>query len=215
LDTWRAAALLAGAVIYASGVNRNGLYLSMVFSAYVLASFLWRRGWPAALVLAGAVWLAAVPAAVPPVKFIEPSPSSVAGQPPAGALPPGTTWIFRFRLWNLGHYLAESPMAGTLNLDGRDLEGLAITLNGHPWTPGVATTPKYGIEHAAIPIGRPTGAYLEVALRALPGQSPVLSQGAEADRRAIYPDAIWLEFAGPKESVIYQARRQAVEAVRP
>jgi hypothetical protein len=200
----RSLAAISFGVIYLTGSNRNLLYLGMLFSAYIILSLIWSRGWAALLALGASAYLAGVPAKVPQVKFIDPSPAGVAG---LCRLPQEETWTYRFRLTDLARYRATGPLDGNLNIDGHGLSGLEISVNGKDLPGRILPAKKYTLEHAVIPLSGENQVELDISLRARPGTMPAISEGPEARHSNIYSDAVWLEFANQGEAIIYHAGR--------
>lgn len=192
-------------LVYASGVNRNALELSLLFSACVILSAVVTRAWSEALLLGACAYLASVPVRVPDLGPLYPAPRNVPGKEGLWVTPMGRgeTWTYPFELVGLG----AGGAAGHLYVDGRDLSGLVVTVQGKTLSASAYSAKKNGLDHIAIPLDCGSPGPLVVSLSALPGAAPRIFHGPEVHGFDVYGDAVWLEFDRGADRFIYQAKR--------
>jgi hypothetical protein len=198
------------AAVYAAALNRNALYLSLLFSASALALLCLSRTWARLVILVGAAGLALFPLrGVGDLGRLFPAPRDIPGADRfwCTALPPGQTWTYRFTVMGLGPLETDGAAAGTLYVDGRSLGDLEIRVNGKAYRAAAYTTPKVGMDHVAIPIRAVSGDRLTVSLRQAGPLAPKLFRGTEVHVREVYPDAVWLEFDKGRDRAIYETVR--------
>jgi hypothetical protein len=194
---------------YLFGVNRNLLYLSMLFSAIVVMSALLRRWWTAMLSIGACGYLACMPAGVPDLGRLYPAPRNIPGAERMWVteIGKGETWTYRFNLGDtVGHDGGAAP-AGYLYIDGRNLSSLVIGVQGRAVAGAGFCSKKNGLDHIAVPLGNEPAGTLEVTLRGMPQSAPRIFRGPEVHGFDVYSDAVWLEFTGNEDRMIYHAKR--------
>jgi hypothetical protein len=191
-------------------MNRNLLYLSILFSAYMIAALMLHRWWSSLLALGAFAYLACVPALIPTARFVDPVPNTAGDR--LDPLGQGVQWNYQFYLRDLGLYQAKEKLVGYLRIDGRDLADVEITVQGKPLSPPPKPKRIYATDYLAIPIADDGTGELTVSLRAKPGTVPRMNCGPEVHGRDIYSDAVWLEFIHDRESVLYHAKRVVTPA---
>lgn len=89
--------------LYLVGVNRNLLYLSMLFSVVIVMSVVLRRWWALILGLGACAYLACVPARVPDLGPLYPAPRDIPGAERMWVteIGKGETWTYHFTLGGL------------------------------------------------------------------------------------------------------------------
>ena len=192
---------------WATGLNRNVLYLSLLGSAAAVSVGCLRRSWMVAGVLAAAAYLAIVPLrGVPDLGRLYPAPRDIPGADRywCTAMRPGEAWTYRFALDGLGRIGGAS---GTLFVDGRSFADLEITIDGHPFSAASYATVKTGMDHVAIPLPQGTSGEVTVRLRQNGPLTPRIFHGTEVHGREVFPDAVWLEFDKGRDRIVYEARR--------
>ncbi len=196
---------------YVLNANRNLLYLSMLFSAAVMMSVVLRRWWTIVLGLGICAFLAGVPARVADLGPLYPAPRDRPGTENmwVSAIKQGETWVYRFAPGDLGIAGGAGP-AGILYIDGRNLSGLVVDVQGRTVNASAFCGKKNGFDHVAIPLaGEGTSAFT-VSLRGMPRTTPKIYHGPEAHGFEVYGDAVWLEFTGDRGRIICEAQRTVV-----
>jgi hypothetical protein len=123
------------------------------------------------------------------------------------AIGKGETWTYQFTVGDLvGHSEGAAP-AGYLYIDGRNLSGLVIGVQGRTLVGAGFCSKKSGLDHVAIPLGNDTANTLEVTLRGMPQSTPRIFHGPEVHGFDVYSDAVWLEFTRNEDRMIYHAKR--------
>lgn len=201
--------------VYLSGVNRNVLYLSMLFSAAVVMSVTLRRWWAILAGLAACAFLASVPAGVADLGPLYPAPRDRPGTGNmwVNAIGDGETWTYRFAPGASGEFGGDAGQAGFLYIDGRNLTGLVVRLQGRTLVGSACCGKKNGFDHLAIPLGEVRAGPLTVSLSGSPGTAPKIYHGPEVHGFEVYGDAVWLEFTGDRGRLIYEAKRGAATPV--
>lgn len=202
---WFAAALGA---VYILGLNRNPLYLSLLFALAALLIPCMTRRW---VVIAGlGLWayLAVVSVAVPELGNLYPAPRDIPGSDRIWCLPipQGETWTYRFRLEGLERYPGA---AGRLYVDGRDLSGLTVGIGGRTFDAAAFISAKEGMDHVSIPLEATPNETVMVSLRGRAGRVPRIFRGTEVHGFNVYGDAVWLEFSRKLDRIIYESKRTA------
>jgi hypothetical protein len=202
---WFAVALGA---VYLLGLNRNPLYLSLLFALAVLLVPCMTRGW---VVLAGLVlwaYLAVAPVAVPDLGKLYPAPRDIPGADRIWCvpIPPGVAWTYRFKLDGLERFPGA---VGRLYVDGRGLSGLAVGIGGRTFKAAAFISAKEGMDHVAIPLEPGPNGIVLVSLQATVGQVPRLFRGTEVHGYNVYGDAVWLEFSRKRDRIIFESKRTA------
>jgi hypothetical protein len=202
-----ACAILGGA--YLTGINRNLLYLSLLFSAAVVMSVALRRWWTVMAGLAACAFLASVPAKVADLGPLYPAPRDRPGTENmwVSAIGQGATWTYRFTPGGSGKFAGGAGLAGFLYIDGRNLSGLVVRFRGGTLMGSAYCAKKNGFDHVAIPLGDDEAGPLTVSLSGAPGTVPKIYHGPEVHGFDVYGDAVWLEFTGDKGRFIYEAKR--------
>ncbi len=202
------AALLA---VYLAGVNRNLLYLSMLLSVAAMVSVLFSRWWSVLLGLCACVYLACVPARVEDLGALYPAPRNIPGAEKMWVteIGEGETWTYQFTLGDLARDGRGAGMSGYLYVDGRNLSGLEIEMLGKTLNGSAYCGKKSGIDHVAIPLQIGTDSALTVSLRGDPGAHARIFHGPEVHGFDVYGDAVWLEFTGDRDRLIFHAKRTA------
>ncbi len=202
---WFAAALGA---VYVLGLNRNPLYLSLLFALGALVSPCLTRRW---LVVAGlglCAYLAVVTVAVPDLGKLYPAPRNIPGAERIWCVPigPGETWTYRFKVDGLERYPGA---VGRLYVDGRDLSGLTVGIGSRSFSAAAFLSPKEGMDHVSIPLEAIPNGTLVVSLRGTTARVPRIFRGTEVHGFNVYGDAVWLEFSRKLDRIIYESKRSA------
>jgi hypothetical protein len=208
---WRPFAILCGLglLVYAAGLNRNGLYLSMLFSSAAVATLCLERVWSRLLTLGAFVYLAVVPVHVPDLGRLYPAPRDIPGADRYWCAPigPGETWIYHFTLAGLRRYDAGGGANGRLFVDGRNLADLVVEIDGRPFGASEFATLKTGMDHVSIPLDRVASGRMTVSLRQKGPRGPRIFHGTEVHGSQVYGDAVWLEFDKGDDRIIYESKR--------
>lgn len=194
-------------LVWTTGLNRNGLYLSLLGSAAAVAVVCLRKRWMLAVVLVGAAYLAAIPLkGVAELGRLYPAPRDIPGADRywCTALKAGETWTYRFSLDGIARI---GDAGGTLFVDGRSLSNLEIGVDGRPFPAASYRTVKTGMDHVAIPLPPFAGRVITVTLRQNGPLTPKIFHGTEVHGREVYPDAVWLEFDRGQDRIVYEAKR--------
>lgn len=200
-------AVMALGAIYGAGVNKNALYLSLLGSLAVLFSLILNSWWSVVLELGVCVYLAAVPAKFAEARFLDPMPHGPSDSPWYSMLEPGEKWNYDFTLQDLAKYRGRAHLTGYLRIDGVQLSDLEVAVHGKALSD--ISPPKiiYNHEYLAVPINEEDAPGLQISLQAKPGTKVKIFCGPEAYEHEMYSDAVWLEFANARESVLYHAKR--------
>jgi len=203
---------LSGAIlgaVFLSGVNRNLLYLSMLYSATVMTSVLLRRWWAGLLGLGACAYLASVPATIADLGTLYPAPRDRPGAENmwVSGIKEGQTWTYRFELRGLGRAGEGSGPNGFLYIDGHSLSDLVVCVQGRRVDSSAFCSKKIFLDHIAIPLGAETAVALTVSLRGMARTSPRIFHGPEVHGFNVYGDAVWLEFDRNGDRLIYEAVR--------
>ena len=194
---------------YLCGINRNLLYLSMLLSVAIMMSVVLRRGWAALVGLGVCAFLACVPAKVAELGTLYPAPRDRPGAENmwVTAIGEGETWTYEFTLAGLVKIAGNADLTGFLYIDGRNLSGLVVSVQGEALEGGPFIVKKNGIDHIAIPLGNPKAGTVTVSLRGAPQAAPRIFHGPEVHGSSVYGDAVWLEFTSGQDRKIYEATR--------
>ncbi len=200
---WFAAVIGA---VYRLGLNRNPLYLSRLFATVALLTPCMRRGWVFIASLGLCALLAIVSVAVPDLGKLYPAPRDIPGADRIWCVPiaQGETWTFRFKLEGLDRYPGA---VGRLYVDGRNLSGLAVAIDGRTFNAAAFISPKDGMDHVSIPLEKVPPETLTVSLHGTAAQVPRIFRGTEVHGLNVYPDAVWLEFTRENDRIIYESKR--------
>lgn len=202
--------------IYLFSFNRNLLYLSFLLAFYILSSALFTRFREIIVVLAVCALLGAVPVNVPDAKFIKPVPDqeiiSQSYQDQFGRLQPLEAWVYVFEVYDLDKYQLEcgGDLQGRLYIDGLDLDGLDIRIEGVASVGSAQILPKNASDQIQLPITVETSGRVIVILNARTGMQPKIYLGPEANGFDIYSDAVWLDFRNENCAVLYHAQRRVI-----
>ncbi len=200
------AMLVLGMVV--AGVNQNILYLSML-SALLVTLALFIRTWTVAMIaLFGCIYFSAVEADFTHLTFLDPAPHDARGGSWATPIDPSQAWHYHFNLGDLGALQAPGPLEAFLCVDGHNLKGLLIALQGRTINAAAYCHPELPVDHIAIPLYPNIGSSLDVSLSGMPGHKPAIYIGPEVSRTHVYSDAVWLEFTRDGERFIYHAQRR-------
>jgi hypothetical protein len=202
-----AAAILG--LIYLCGLNRNLLYLSILFSVAVMLATVLRRWWTISLALGICAFLAIVPAKVADLGKLYPAPHDIPGADKlwCTGIGAGETWLYHFTLDGLEKYRKGAGATGYLYIDGRNLSGLAVGVQGRTLKASAFSTEKTGMDHISIPLENVAEGALTVSLHGMPQATPMIFHGPEVHGHDVYGDAVWLEFTSGPDRVIYEAKR--------
>jgi hypothetical protein len=200
--------VIIGAV-YLAGLNRNLLYLSMLLSASVMISVFLRQWWTLSLGVGACAYLAIVPARVAEFGAFYPAPRNIPGAENMWVTPmgEGETWSYQFTLGKLKKSDEGPNPNGYLYIDGRNLSGLVVSVQGRILNGSAFCSKKNGIDHIAIPLENERAASLTVSLRGMPRAAPKIFHGPEVHGFNVYGDAVWLEFTSKQVRGIYHAKR--------
>jgi hypothetical protein len=181
----------------------------MLLSAAIMMSVAFRR-WRTVLPGLGlCAYLACVPVSVVDLGAPYPAPHNRPGTEGLWVteLPPGEVWTYRFPLRDLRESGEGAAPAGFLYIDGRDLSGLVVEVQGNARTASERIGTKNGFDHLSIPLGDERAAVLTVALHGAGRNTPRIYHGPEVHGFSVYGDAVWLEFTGSRNRIIYHAMR--------
>jgi len=197
--------------VYVLGINRNLLYLSMLFSVLVMLSAVLRRWWTLLLGLGVCAYLSIAQANVEDLGVLYPAPRDIPGAENmwVAGIGEGQTWTYRFTLGDPGRRGEGANPSGFLYIDGRGLSNLVVSVQGRDLAGSSFCSKKNGLDHLAIPLEIESARSLVVSLRGLPGANPRIFQGPEVHGFNVYRDAVWLEFTGNAVRAIYHAQRAA------
>jgi len=208
---WLSAGLggAALALIYLADVNRNILYLSMLLSVVILISAALRRRWAAFLGLGACAYLACVPAQVVDLGVLYPAPRNIPGAEKMWVteIGDGARWTYKFALGDQGRNGECAKRSGYLYVDGRNLSGLEIEMQGRTLNASAYCGKKSGIDHVAIPVRIGSESVVAVTLSGDPRSRVRIFHGPEAHGFDVYGDAVWLEFTGDGDRLIFHAKR--------
>ncbi len=195
--------------VYALGLNRNLLYLSLLASVALVLCVLLQRVWTLALALAACVYAACAPVTVPEMGAVYPAPRFRPGMEALWVHPlaPGQTWTFPFILTASVGSAALAESQGRLFVDGHGLAGVAIHLQGRTLESARYLHPKSGFDHLEIPLEGVAPGTLEVGVEALPGSHASIFHGPEVHGFQEYGDAVWLEFDHGRDRAVFHALR--------
>ena len=197
---------------YLSGMNRNLLYLSMLFSVAIVMSAASRRWWTVSVGLGVCAFMACVPARIPELGTLYPAPRDRPGAENMWIAPirEGEAWDYQFTLGGLGRISGNADLAGYLYIDGRNLSGLVVRVQGETLEGAPFCAKKNGFDHIAIPLRNEKAGVLTVTLRGAQGEHPKIFHGPEVHGFDVYGDAVWLEFTSGQDRMIYEAKRSVV-----
>lgn len=102
-------------------------------------------------------------------------------------------------------------LAGYLYIDGRDLSGLVVEVQGKAKEAQEKIGRKNGFDHLSIPLGDEKASVLTVALHGAGRSTPKIYHGPEVHGFSVYGDAVWVEFTGSRNRIIYHAMRSAAK----
>ena len=199
---------------YFLGLNRNLLYLSMLFSVLVIMTVILRRWWAVLLGLGACGYLAMASAKVEELRALFPAPRDIPGAEKlwATGIGEGETWSYRFALGDPGRRGEGADPVGHLYIDGRGLSSLVVGVQGRILMASDFCSKKNGLDHVAIPLGGGQATALTVSLRGMPRTIPRIFHGPEVHGFNEYRDAVWLEFDGNGIRAVYHAQRAVAEA---
>jgi len=204
--------------IYLFSLNRNLLYLSLLWVIYIISSALFTRFKEMLVGLVVCVFLVVAPVNIPGVKFVDPAPYTETinqGYVMHYALPKSLEiWQYVFQVDEIEHHQLEcgGNLQGRLLIDGLDLSGLEISLGGNASAGSTQQIIKYAIEEIQIPLDVSASGRVVISLRVKMGTSPKIFLGPEAHGFDVYSDAVWLEFKNERCSVLYHAQRRVIPA---
>jgi hypothetical protein len=195
--------------VYLFGVNRNLLYLSLLFSVAAMMSAVLRRWWTVSAGLGVCAFLACVPAKVADLGPLYPAPRDRPGAENlwVTAIGEGEKWTYQFTLSGLDRINGSASLTGVLYIDGRNLSGLEVGVQGETLEGSPFCGRKNGFDHIAIPLRNEKSGALTVSLRGMPQAAPKIFHGPEVHGPNVYGDAVWLEFTTNQDRLIYEARR--------
>jgi hypothetical protein len=197
--------------ILALGINRNVLYLSMLFACFVLLSAAIRGPIGMLAALGGLVFLGGLVVETPGLKFVDPAPYEQAREAPFARIPAGQEWVYTFRIVDLDQHTREcGPLSKALVVDGLDLANLEIEARGVGPTGSIEHLKKYGLDHVRLTMTVEDGKEVTVGLRSPSDLRPRIHTGPEGYGRSMFGDAVWLEFVNDRCSVLYHAHRRVV-----
>ncbi len=200
------------AIVFLTKINQNLLFLSMLFAAFVVVSLFLRQWWTALLGLGSCAYLACVQGEITVVHLFDPAPHDVRGESWASPINQGQSWRYHFNIGDIRKFEQSGPFSGFLYIDGHDLSALLIEVQGKTFKGSLVAVAKIGIEHIAIPIEPGASGFIDVLLQPLPGSTPGIYIGPEVHGSTVYSDAVWLEFTGGRQRLIYHAVREATAA---
>jgi hypothetical protein len=210
---WACVGMAGGVLgaVYLFGVNRNLLYLSLLFSVAVMMSAVLRRWWALGAGIGFCGFLACVPAKVVDLGPLYPAPRDRPGAENLWVTPigEGETWTYRFALDGLQRISANADLAGYLYIDGRNLSGLVVGVQGETVEGAPVCSKKNGFDHLVIPLRNERAGALTVSLKGTPGTPSRIFHGPEVHGPNVYGDAVWLEFTSGRDRMIYEASRAA------
>jgi hypothetical protein len=189
----------------------------MLFSVVIVMSVVLRRWWALILGLGACAYLACVPARVPDLGPLYPAPRDIPGAERMWVteIGKGETWTYHFTLGGLKDPGKGAAPAGFLYIDGRNLSGLVIGVQGKTFVGSGLCSKKNGLDHVAIPLENELAGTLDVTLRGMPEATPRIFHGPEVHGFDAYSDAVWLEFTRDGDRMIYHAKRAvALQAPR-
>jgi hypothetical protein len=195
--------------VYLCGVNQNLLYLSLLFSVAAMMSVVLRRWWTVSAALGVCAFLACVPARVVDLGPLYPAPRDRPGAENlwVTAIGEGETWTYQFTLGGLDRISGRADLTGVLYIDGRNLSGLVVGVQGETLEGSPFCGKKNGFDHISIPLRNEKSGALTVSLRGMPRTEPRIFHGPEVHGPNVYGDAVWLEFTSHQDRLIYEAGR--------
>ncbi|CAA7618747.1 hypothetical protein MTBLM5_280014 [Magnetospirillum sp. LM-5] len=129
-------------------------------------------------------------------------------------LPPGEVRLFRFDLVNFAAHQREcGSLQGMVLVQGRDLDGFDISINGGELTPAKAEG-MYSYQRLPMRLTA-TSEVVELRFRARPGHKPEFLLGAEVKGFEPYPQAVYLSFNNSRCRLVYHAKPESVREGGP
>jgi hypothetical protein len=198
------------ALIRATGVNRNLLYLSLVFAVYLIVATTARSPAVLAVALLFMAFLTVRPVKPPAVIFLSPEAGA-----PEHTLREGETLTYHFFLRGVEPFAdTGGRVAGELNVHGRNLADLLVTIDGVERSSEGRRIRKYDYELARLPFESIGDHVLAVTLCARPGTKPSVLVGPEVDDLRDYPHAVYVRIESQTVSVTFHARPEEALAAR-
>jgi hypothetical protein len=200
---WLAAGALLMALILVADFNRNLLYLSIVFSVYVVVATTARQPTPIAAGLLFTAFTSTWPPTVPSVQFL--SPERGASE---RTLRDGETLTYRFFVRGVESFADErGHVFATLKVDGRNLANLEVTIDAAELTSRIRLTRKYDYDQVLLSFEIAGNEDLRIVLRTRRGTELSINIGPEVDRRDVFPHAVYVEVGDDSSSLTFHARR--------